>query len=266
MLCPSQCRFRTLPHYTAPSATPAQDDERQAEADDSSHASNEARKGDADGTTPRSASSVVPWYDPATTVVLYPSPTAVCLSDPSLVDVLPRLTTVVVIESTWQKGGAVYAAPELGLQRLRAVRLSEYESTYWRYQELGRHALCTLEAMYHTCRELLQLEAERGGEQRREAMRGTQLDDLLYFYAAQHSRLQSRYAQPHTQPAAGGEEGEEQEGAVEAGSGDEAAECAVGALSAAAAASSVGQQERSVAPASERLTKTKPPPRAWKPT
>ena len=116
---------------------------------------------------------------------------------------LPSIERVVVIESTWQKGGAVYSDPALGLSLLPAVHLDpSLESTYWRYQELGRQFLCTLEAIYHLSRELLALQPERA-----EAMQGTQLDDLLYLYAHMHRRIHRRYGEQRL-PGEGGGDGE----------------------------------------------------------
>ena len=224
ILSPQTCRFITLPQYSRA----AREEDEKWEADDGS---------DAVSSSPPSCSPLSS-YDPATTLVLYPSPSAVPLSDPSIAHLLPNIDTVVVIESTWQKGGAVYSHPALALTRLQAVRLSAYESTYWRYQELGRHALCTLEAMYHLCSELIAIEQQRGGTQRRDAMRGTQLDDLLYLYAAQHARLQRRYQQHDTQ--------QQDEDALSA-----TADCPA--------------SEEQAMPTSKRQTRKKPPPRAWQP-
>lgn len=53
-----------------------------------------------------------------------------------------------VIESTWQKGSVV--ASHGNLQGLRKIKLQGWESTFWRYQELGRQFLSTLEAIYYT--------------------------------------------------------------------------------------------------------------------
>ena len=229
ILSPLSCRFITLPHH-GHTAQPAEDEKLEAEAE-----------------------PAVPPYDPATTLVLYPSPSAVPLSDPSIAHLLPNVRTVVVIESTWQKGGAVYSHPQLALNRLQAVRLSEYESTYWRYQELGRHALCTLEAIYHLCRELVALEDQRGGTHRRDAMGGTQLDDLLYLYAAQHSRLQTRYGEQQNNNTQSDEEETHTRSAQDS---------VLHATHALSAASCAHRAELQPLPASERQKGKKPPPRA----
>ena len=240
ILSPHSCRFLTLPHYTRAEQqhNSEVEEKRQPEPEDEEEEEEDVRDSSSRAASPPSAAFELPDYDPATTLVLYPSPSAVELSDPSIADMLPHVRTVVVIESTWQKGGAVYSDPHLGLHRLQAVRLASYESTYWRYQELGRQALCTLEAIYHCCRELLNIEQQRGGSERTAAMRGSELDDLLYLYAAQHQRLQTRY-QPEQQQPRGADSVQEQ------GGGDKAAEHG--------------------SAVSERQTRKKPPPRAWKP-
>ena len=188
---------------------------------------------------PTSPASLPP-YDPATTLLLYPSPGSVSLSHPRLAPLLPRVQRVVVIESTWQKGGAVYSTASLGLSSLPAVHLDRsYESTYWRYQELGRNYLSTLEAIYHCCREMLQIDAAHagGGQRRAAAMQGTQLDDLLYLYAHRHMQVHRRY-----DPQAVDTEGDTGDAEVKEGS-------------------PAGSAQSGPA-----LRRPKPPPRAWRPT
>lgn len=140
-------------------------------------------------------------YDSSSTVLLYPTPDAVYLDDPSL-DVL-RIRRVLVIESTWAKSDVVSSHP--ALSSLRKVKIRERESTFWRYQELGRHFLSTLEAIYWVQKEY---------EERRKLVEGGaasssaapsasaaasasapahSIDDLMYFYAFQHARITDRY-------------------------------------------------------------------------
>ena len=184
-------------------------------------------------------------YSPATTLLLYPSPTSLPLSHPSIVALLPSITRVVVIESTWQKGGAVYSDPALQLSALPAVHLDpSYESTYWRYQELGRQFLCTLEAMYHLCRELLQLQPDRAA-----TMQNTQLDDLLYLYAHLHHRIQSRYSDDTaTAPVSAHREEEDTDSP------------SLSALTLSSPPSGTATATSSATP-----QQYKPPPRAWRP-
>jgi hypothetical protein len=100
----------------------------------------------------------VPAYDPATTVVLFPTEDALDIWDPALD--LSQVTTAVVIEATWQKASAVIAHPNLA--KLRKVRLRERVSTFWRSQELGAQFLSTLEAVYYLCVEWFERQAADG--------------------------------------------------------------------------------------------------------
>ena len=180
VLCPSQCRFIEHPHE-------------------------------------------IPKYDPQTTVLLYPTRDAFQIDtqdndeeDPNLstkVDsassnfsaLLPlfqldfsRINRVVVIESTWQKGESVAVHPYLA--SLPKIRLRERESTYWRYQELGRNYLSTLEAIYWVSREFvnrrIRLKAREEEKSERDvASYGGEFDDLMYIYAFQHSRIRERYGE-----------------------------------------------------------------------
>jgi hypothetical protein len=146
----------------------------------------------------------LPAYDPRTTILLYPTADAVYLDDPRI-DLTP-VTRVIVIESTWAKSDIVSTHPALsGLQR---VKIRDHESTFWRYQELGRHFLSTLEAIYYTCEEFQQrkkaIAAASAGASSSTVTSSSSspstvstceysIDDLLYFYAFQHSRITDRY-------------------------------------------------------------------------
>lgn len=91
--------------------------------------------------------SQVPDYDPDSTVLLFPSPAAVYLDDPSLD--FSTIKKVILIESTWQKANTVAAHPNFA--NLRHVRIRDRVSTFWRYQELGSQFLSTLEATFYLC-------------------------------------------------------------------------------------------------------------------
>ena len=211
VLCPAQCRLLTLP----PAPCPLPPDEAQ----------------------------LLQLLDPLTTLVLFPSPRSVPLSDCSLRALLPSVRRVVVIESTWQKAAAVFHDPRLRLHRLPAVQLQQYESSYWRYQEKGRHCLSTLEAMHALCTELIaaQPQPDSGQQDGREGQRPRQrqqqqqeVDDLLYLYAFRHQRVHARYRNCS---------------AVAAGAGDGEA----------------AQAEAELVQLSSPSRRVKPPPRAWQP-
>jgi hypothetical protein len=130
-------------------------------------------------------------YDPSQTVLLYPTPDAVFLDDPRI-DIL-SIRRVLVIESTWTKSDVVMSHPQL--RGLRHVKIRSRESTFWRYQELGRHFLSTLEAIYWIQREFMQRQAAVTGTGMAPSSdaAGSSIDDLLYFYAFQHGIIQERY-------------------------------------------------------------------------
>lgn len=142
--------------------------------------------------------AAVPEYSASDTVLLYPTDDAVFLQDlePEFVQSIAR---VVVIESTWQKGNVVASHPHL--QPLRKIKLQGWESTFWRYQELGRHFLSTLEAIYYTSIELVNAKQRHNMDEPEETrVRGSpelgvyegEFDDLLYFYAHNHAIIVRR--------------------------------------------------------------------------
>lgn len=129
----------------------------------------------------------LPPYDPNTTILLYPTSDAVYLDD-DRID-LTGVERVIVIESTWSKSDVVASHPSLN--HLRRVKIRDHESTFWRYQELGRNFLSTLEAIYYTCQEFQQRRNKHADQQ--QTHNQPSIDDLLYFYAFQHSRITDRY-------------------------------------------------------------------------
>ena len=176
-------------------------------------------------------------YDPATTLLLFPSAQSLPLSHPAIVARLPALQRLVVVESTWQKAASVFSAvPHLGLHALQHVHLdTAYESTYWRYQELGRNALSTVEAMYYACKEV-QLHSHG-------LLPAQRLDDLLYLYAHMHRRVHRRY---DPQQRARGDQGEVDGGGGAEGRGE-------------------GEGENAGAEGDAAPRRAKRPPRAWQP-
>jgi hypothetical protein len=138
-------------------------------------------------------------YDPATTLLLYPTADAVHLDDVRCIDAR-AVRRVLVIESTWGKSDAVASHPALA--HLRRVKIRSRESTFWRYQELGRHFLATLEAIYWLCKEIEQRRREADRAEGRAddeasaseaASSSSRIDDLMYLYAFQHGVITERY-------------------------------------------------------------------------
>ena len=144
-----------------------------------------------------------PQYNPYDTVILYPTADAMYVDDPHLP--LENIKRVIVIESTWGKGNSVVSHDALhGLQK---IRIRDRESTYWRYQELGKQYLSTLEAIYYTCVEIIGQQQQQ--QQQHNIMNGSEsqrrsesaslydgsVDDLLFFYAYQHKMIVERYQQ-----------------------------------------------------------------------
>jgi tRNA-uridine aminocarboxypropyltransferase len=167
--------------------------------------------------------------------VLFPAEHSVPLSDPSIIRLLPSIDRCVVIESTWQKAGAVYRDERFGIYALPAVHLESYESTYWRYQEMGRQFLSTIEAIFHLASELLNSEKQTGRTDRRDAMQGSNLDDLMYLYALRHQRVHRRY--------------------------DDTLSPSTSSCTSSSSSAAAGDVGGGVSTA----RKPKPPPRAWKP-
>lgn len=88
------------------------------------------------------------YEDPSKVLLLFPSPTSVALTE--LPD-LSRFTTLIAVDTTWQKGGMVLVTPQSA--PFQHVHIANYHTLFWRYQALGPSCLSTVEAVYYACRE-----------------------------------------------------------------------------------------------------------------
>jgi hypothetical protein len=177
--------------------------------------SNPAPGGDSTGASAQRTTFNIPIYDPATTVLLYPSDDAVWLDELDFTGVL----SVVVVESPWRYSDEVAKQPSL--LRLRHVKIRGQTATHWRHQPLGSSYLCTVEAIYyflcarHTALARTSLPSAallKATESKKTALPSTlsaapsdysvddavatPFDDLLFFYAHQHAKIRARYAKP----------------------------------------------------------------------
>lgn len=116
--------------------------------------------------------------EPLTTLVLYPDDAASLLSE------IPGLSShkkLIVLDGTWNQARAMARDPSLA--HVRRVRLSPHETVFWRYQDLGRHALSTIEAIYYFLREW----DETGGPY------DGRFDDLLFLFSHNYHLIQEEY-------------------------------------------------------------------------
>lgn len=120
-------------------------------------------------------------FDPANTVILYPSSDSKPVSD---VD-WSSVKQLVVLDGTWQQAKAMCSVSPI-LNSLPKVHLStENRTVFWRYQNLGPHCLSTIEAIYYFYREY-DMAVECGNVD-------TGLDNLLYLYSFFYHLIQDSY-------------------------------------------------------------------------
>jgi DTW domain-containing protein YfiP len=129
-----------------------------------------------------------PGLDPATTLLLFPSATALPAEAVDSVGV----TTVLVVDSKWgQAAGVVAALPPA----VRHVRLRAHRTSFWRYHTRGvpDDGLCTAEAVYFLLKALCP--RCRGAAASSGGGSGSDChcyDDLLWLFAWQHGRALQR--------------------------------------------------------------------------
>lgn len=158
----------------------------------------------------------VPELNPATTLVLYPSASAVEIEE---VTDVTAVTDVVFVDSTWQQSKAI--AADERVTKYRHVKLSGIVSLFWRFQDRDPYHLATVEAIYHAVRRLIAARnrvAARGVSTTTESAPAAggasldakaarivgllpeldryyhgEVDDLLFYYTNQYIAVQQSY-------------------------------------------------------------------------
>ena len=121
----------------------------------------------------------VPEYDENTTLLLFPSPDAKPINE---IENLQQYKRIVCIESVWKKAKQVASC--VNVKNLKKVVIQSHETVFWRYQQLGKTNLATIEAIYYFYREWYDaLKLPYCG----------QVDNLLYFYCHQYRKIQKHY-------------------------------------------------------------------------
>ena len=122
----------------------------------------------------------VPDLDRETTLVLYPSPQAV---DVSQIPDVSKYRSVVFIDSTWQQSTAIVSDERI--KKFVHVKIQHRESLFWRYQDFDPSYLATVEAMYYFLLEFVtRAKGKYSGE----------VDDLMYYYINQYITIQDSYS------------------------------------------------------------------------
>eukprot|EP00698_Gefionella_okellyi_P015048 TRINITY_DN4217_c0_g1_i1.p1 TRINITY_DN4217_c0_g1~~TRINITY_DN4217_c0_g1_i1.p1 ORF type:complete len:167 (+),score=43.28 TRINITY_DN4217_c0_g1_i1:162-662(+) len=122
----------------------------------------------------------VPDLDPDTTVILFPAPDAIPISE---IDT-STIKNVVFCDSTWQTTGRITNDPRIA--RLKKVVIPSRKTLFWRYQpeKRGDECLATIEAIYFFYRDFV--EKSKGSY-------NGEVDNLLLFYVHQYNRIQEEY-------------------------------------------------------------------------
>lgn len=153
----------------------------------------------------------VPDLDPATTLVLYPSASSVEIEE---VTDIENIQAFVFVDSTWQQSKCI--AADERVTKFRHVKLSGVVSLFWRYQDKDPYHLATVEAIYHSLRNLVVARARNSAATALVQCQSTdvvakegksanlptaelyngEVDDLLYYYVNQYISVQQNYAAP----------------------------------------------------------------------
>ena len=82
----------------------------------------------------------IPQLDEEGTYLLFPSPTAMSIDQ---IDPAKPVKNIVVLECTWSKCGGMLQ--DKRIKKLPCIKISDYETTFWRYQFKSKSFLATIE-------------------------------------------------------------------------------------------------------------------------
>ena len=146
------------------------------------------------------------YKEPKSTLLIYPTKTAVPLVD---IENVSHFHHAIVIDSTWSQSRSIVR--DESLQALpHHIRLQDYKTMFWRYQNCGDYFLATIEAIYYFLREFTALTDRRIYKESlsREDKKKVRLDkdphsipsnydgryeNLLLIFFHQYSKIQAFY-------------------------------------------------------------------------
>ncbi len=141
----------------------------------------------------------LPPYDPASTVLLFPSESAASVHDMTLAQ-LQAVQTCIIVDCTWAQASGILSDERL--RSLPHVSIEAEKTLFWRFQK-GKTAnhLATIEAIYFFCRQFHQA-LHAAGAPGLPPYSG-QYDDLFYYYSYQYETVQRIYRERFSAAAAG---------------------------------------------------------------
>lgn len=116
-------------------------------------------------------------WNPDDAVLLFPSEDAINVEDLDF----DKIKHVVFVECQWSNAKRILKDPRVS--KLKHVRIRNYETRFWRWQNVGNEGLATIEAIYYFYREYLSAKTDYEG----------QVDNLLYFFAFYYTLVQDYY-------------------------------------------------------------------------
>lgn len=124
----------------------------------------------------------LPVFDAASDVLLFPAKDAVFLDElPS--DEFAKIRRVIVLDCQWHQAKKLEA--HANVAQLRRVKIRNYTTTFWRYQDVGDECLATIEAIYYFYRE--------HGTRALGGRYDGRYDNLLYYYKFFYDLIQHSY-------------------------------------------------------------------------
>lgn len=115
---------------------------------------------------------------PDDTVILFPDKDSKAMSE---IDLLAT-KHVVLVDGTWSQAKGIISSLPKCYRKVRLSFVPKSGTVFWRYQQLGNHALSSIEALFYLCKEWCHLEESAPNH-----------DNLLWFYSFFYHLIQQHY-------------------------------------------------------------------------
>jgi len=123
----------------------------------------------------------IPEYNVDEVLLLFPGENTPSVSDFNDFQSIKR---VVFIDSQWHAAGKILRDEKV--KKLKTIKITHQETHFWRYQEVGKHCLATIEAIYYFFKEY---------QQKMTGIYNGEYDNLLFYFIYYYNMIQDEYKQ-----------------------------------------------------------------------
>ena len=122
-------------------------------------------------------------------MILYPHPTAIEVRELTE-ETLTKSKSIVAIDCTWFQTAGILN--KLKQTNYKFVKISDYDTTFWRHQEQSSKHLATCEAIYYFYKEFDE-QYEKVVKKNEGYVYEGKYDNLLFYYLLQYLMIEREY-------------------------------------------------------------------------